>query len=64
MSIGYYINLKAAKYLVDIIKSDGFKKEVDWEMYSHLNKIKIGMLKYPILKHAGVKSVIKENNIN
>jgi glycosyl transferase, family 25 len=63
-TVGYYINLKAAKYLVDIIKSNGFRKEVDWEMYSHLNKIKIGMLKYPILKHADMKSVIKENNID
>jgi GR25 family glycosyltransferase involved in LPS biosynthesis len=63
-AVGYYINIKAAKYLVDIIKSNGFRRGIDWEMYEHLNKIKIGMLKYPILKHSGVKSVIKENNID
>ena len=62
-TVGYYINSKAAKYLVDFINTYGFNRAIDWVMLGQLNNINIGILKYPIVNHSNVKSVISENNM-
>ena len=50
-TVGYYIHKKAAKYLIQHIHKNGIDKPIDLYLYSQHWKIKIGIVRIPIINH-------------